>query len=285
MAIVLALAAAVGYGLSDFVGGVVSRRTSAWPVAVVVQLVSALAAAVLALMRTGSPTPTDLWWAALAGIGSGVGVGFLFRGLARGRMSVVAPLSAVGSALVPVTVGVATGERPGMWVVVGILVAFPGIWLVASGEDTPVPDLEHPSDAPARASGLLDGALAGLGFGAMFAALGQVPEAAGLWPVAATQAVSTVTVALLATALGASWLPRATTVWRAAPAGVIGALAVVAFQVSTTYGLLSVTSVLTALYPAATILLAMAVLHERVHRAQAVGLLLCGVTVALVAAG
>ena len=277
MAVVLALLSALAYGLSDFIGGLVSRRSSAWPVAVVVQLTSAVSTAVIALLVPGSPTGSDFAWSALAGVGSGAGVGFLFRGFSTGRMSVVAPLSAVGAALVPVVVGFALGERPGTLVTVAILAAFPGIWLVASGESGPAAGAQ-------RGSGLVDGVLAGLGFGVMFVALGQVPEEAGLWPLAVAQTASVAAVVVLATCLRTSWQPSRDA-WRAAPAGPLGAAAVLCFLLATQAGLLTVSSVLASLYPAATVLLAVAVLRERVHATQAVGLVLCGVTVTLVALG
>jgi uncharacterized membrane protein len=280
MAVVLALVSAFSFGLSDFVGGLVSRRVSAWSVAVVVQTCSAVSTGLLALLVAGDPTGADFAWAMLAGSGSGVGVGFLFRGLSTGRMSVVAPLSAVGAAMVPVVVGFAVGERPGVLVSLAIVAAFPGIWLVAAGEEP------EPADegAPARSSGVLDGVLAGLGFGVMFAALGQVPDGAGWWPLTVAQAVSAVAAAGLATALGASWWPTRAS-WRAAPAGPLSAVAVLCFQLATQSGLLTVSSVLASLYPAATVLLAMTLLRERVHARQAVGLALCGATVTLVALG
>jgi drug/metabolite transporter (DMT)-like permease len=287
MAVVLALLSALGYGLSDFVGGLVSRRTSAWSVAVVVQVAATVCTVLVALAFGGAPGPGDLGWALLAGVGSGVGVGFLFRGFSRGRMSVVAPLSAVGAALVPVVVGLVLGERPGLLVTVAIVAALPGIWLVASGE---AQQEGPPAAAPERAeqetvpSGVLDGVLAGLGFGVMFAALGQVPEEAGLWPLALSQGVSAVTVVALAVVLRQPWRPERST-WAAVPAGPLSAGAIVCFQLATRSGLLAVTSVLASLYPAATILLAMAVLRERIHPGQAVGLVLCGVTVTLVALG
>lgn len=288
MAIVLALFSALGYGLSDFVGGVVSRRTSAWAVAVVVQLTATVPTAAVALLFAGSPEGVDLSWGLLAGIGSGVGVGFLYRGFSRGRMSVVAPLSAVGAALVPVTVGLLLGERPGLLVSLAIVAALPGIWLVAQGEGATTPSgqlgQDEQADGRTGGSGVLDGVLAGIGFGVMFAALGQVPEEAGLWPLTLALAVSTVAVAGLASVLGHSWWPDRGS-WAALPAGPLSAVAVVCFQLATRSGLLAVSSVLASLYPAATILLAMAVLRERIHPGQAVGLVLCGFTVALVALG
>ena len=284
MSVLLALGSAIAYGTSDFIGGLVSRRASAWAVAVVVQLASALSLAVVAAFAEGSPTSADFAWTALAGVGSGAGVGFLFRGLANGQMSVVAPLSAVGAALVPVTVGLVSGERPGPWTSLGIAAALPGIWLVAAGEKAPVLAAPRPGAPGAVRSGVIDGLLAGLGFGFMFTALGQVSPEAGLWPLTLCQAVSAAAAAGLATLLGGPWRPDRSS-WRALPAGPLGALAVLCFQLAIQDGLLSVSSVLAALYPAATILLAMLLLRERVKPSQAVGLVLCGLTVGLVALG
>jgi drug/metabolite transporter (DMT)-like permease len=266
MAVLLALCSAVAYGVSDFIGGVVARRTSAWQVAVVAQFSSTLCILVVALLLPGSPTRTDLAWGAVAGIGSGLGTGFLYRGFASGRISVVSPVSAVGSAAVPVLVGAATGERPSPLIWAGIALALPGIWAVSA-----VPD----PDGGRRGSlgeGLMDGVLSGLGFGGLFAALGQVPAAAGLMPLVAANAVSVPTVVVLALALRSSWRPRGRTVWWALAAGPFGASATAAFLLASQRGFLSVAGVLSALYPATTVLLAVAVLHERSHRLQAVGL-------------
>ena len=286
MAVALALASALAFGLSDFIGGLVSRQVSAWSVAVVVQAASAVSTALVALFVGGSPSGSDFGWAALAGVGSGAGVGFLFRGFSTGRMSVVAPLSAVGAAVLPVVVGFALGERPGVLASVAMAAALPGIWLVAAGEqDSDTVPAPRPAPRPAeRHSGILDAILAGLGFGVMFIALGQVPEGAGLWPLTAAQAVSAVTAAALATAVGASWWPTRGS-WRALPAGPLSTVALLCFQLAAQSGLLTISSVLASLYPAATVLLAMALLHERVRPGQALGLVLCGATVTLVALG
>ena len=280
MAVLLALCSAVAYGVSDFIGGVVARRTSAWQVAVVAQFSSTLCILLVALLLPGSPTGTDLAWGAVAGIGSGLGTGFLYRGFASGRISVVSPVSAVGSAAVPVLVGAATGERQSPLIWAGIALALPGIWAVSA-----VPD---PSGAGSRGSlgeGLLDGVLSGLGFGGLFAALGQVPASAGLAPLVAANAVSVPTVVVLALALRSSWRPRGRTVWWALAAGPFGASATAAFLLASQRGFLSVAGVLSALYPATTVLLAVAMLHERIHRLQAVGLALCALAIALVAGG
>lgn len=275
MGVLLALAAALAYGLSDFIGGLASRRTSAWPVAFVAAVGSLLGAVALALAVPGDATRTDLAWGALAGVGSGIGGAFLYRGFAAGRMGVVAPVSAVGAALLPVAVAVTTGERPSALVWIGILAAVPGIWLVS----------REPGARGALAAGLVDGAIAGAGFGVLFAAVGQVPEEAGWWPTAVTQAVALVAVAVTATVLGAGWVPRhATELWGLL-AGLLATTAVVCFLLATQTGLLTIAAVVTSLYPAVTVLLAATVLRERIHGLQGLGLVCCGLAVALVAAG
>jgi drug/metabolite transporter (DMT)-like permease len=274
VAVLLSLAAAVAYGLSDFVGGLAARRTSAWPVAFVGTTVAFAGALGLALVVEGSPTRTDLWWGALAGVGSGVGGAFLYRGLAAGRMGVVAPISAVGAALLPVCVGIAAGERPDPLVWAGIGAAVPGIWLVS----------REPGGSGDLAAGILDGVLAGVGFGLLFAAMGQVPEAAGFAPLAVAQGVGAVAVAVTAAVLGERWLPDHPSQAWGAVAGVLSTAAAAAFLLATQSGLLAIASVVTSLYPAVTIALAALVLHERVHAAQALGLALCGLAVGLVAA-
>ena len=278
--IVLALAAAALYGLSDFAGGLVSRRTSVWGVAVVTQITAAVALGVLAFVQPSGPTRADLAWGALAGVGTGIGTGFLYRGLSAGRMGVVAPLSAVGAALLPVIVGIATGERPQPLTLIGIACAFPAIWLVSTSTDTAVVD-----PAPARPnSDVANGLLAGLGFGLMFSALGQVPESAGLAPLAMAELSSIAAVVVLAMALRQSWLPANRAAWNGVVVGALAAAATVCFLFASQSGLLAVASVLASLYPAVTVLLATLVLHERIHRGQGVGLGLTLVAVVLVAA-
>ena len=285
MAVLLALVSAVAYGLSDFVGGLVSRRTSAWPVAVLGQLSSTVCTFGYALTVPATPSLGDYGWAVLAGVGSGVGTGFLYRGLAAGRMGVVSPLSAVGAAVVPALAGAAGGERPSPVVWVGVALALPGIWLVSSAQESELPAGDGAVRRASVAEGVLDGVLSGLGFGLLFAALGQVPDRAGMMPLALTQAVSVPAVIVLAIGMRSRWLPRGGPVRWAALTGPLGALATAAFLLATHHGYLTVSGVLASLYPASTVLLAALLLHERVHRAQGLGLVLCGLAVGLVAAG
>ena len=278
MTVLLSLLAAAAYGLGDFSGGIFSKRAGPWAVSLVTQLSSTVLVLGVALAAGGDPTSSDLAWGLVAGLGNGFGTAFLYRGLASGRMGVVAPVSGVGAVLVPVVVAVVTGERPGIAVWLGVVLALPAIWLV-SREPGAVRDDTAPG------SGLVDGILAGVGFGALFAALGQIPESAGFLPLALNQLVAAVVVVVVAMSLRQDWVPRNRWALGGLVSGVLGALATGLFQVATQQGYLSVAAVITSLYPGFTVLLAALVLRERVHRAQAVGLALCAAAVTLVALG
>ncbi|HET7722187.1 MAG TPA: EamA family transporter, partial [Acidimicrobiales bacterium] len=203
MAVLLSLLAAAAYGLADFVGGVTSKRTSPWAVALVAQLGGAALVLALSVATEGSPTRADLAWCVVAGVGNGFGTAFLYRGLSSGRMGVVAPISGVGTVLVPVLVGLATGERPPLLVWVGMVAALPGIWLVSRE-----PVDEDVTGAAPSSSGTLEGVLAGLGFGTLFAALAQIPEEAGFLPLALNQVVAAGAIVVVALALRQDWVPR-----------------------------------------------------------------------------
>lgn len=279
MGALLALGAALAYGLGDFVGGFASQRVTAWSVALTAQAGGAVAVLLVSTTVDGSPTGTDLAWAVLGGVGNGLGTAFLYRGLSSGRMGVVAPVSGVAATLLPVAVGVLGGERPGALVWLGVLAALPAIWLVARRPRTTT------AGAPTGRAGVLDGVLAGLGFGTLFAALAEVPEEAGLLPLALNQVVAGLAIVAVAVVVRAPWVPRQRGAALGVVSGVLGATATGAFMLATREGYLAVAAVLTSLYPAVTVVLAAAVLRETIHRSQAVGLALCAAAVALVASG
>lgn len=279
MAVVLSLLSALAYGVSDFLGGVFAKRSGPWQTAVVGQASSTACTAVAAALVAGSPGASDWVWGVVGGAGSGVGAAFLYRGLSSGRMSVVAPLSAVVCALMPVAVGLLTGDRPSALALAGIVVAFPAIALVSRVVE------EDAAAQAAHRGGVADGVLAGLGFGVLFVALGQMGDDAGLWPLTLAQGAAAVTVVVLATALREAWVPRDRLAWRPLLMGPLGATATTLFLLATREGLLSVVSVISSLYPATTVLLATLVLKERIQAWQGVGLALAATAVTLVALG
>lgn len=275
MAVVLALVSALAYGISDFLGGIFTKRAAGRQVAVVGQLSAATCSGVAVLAVGGDPTRTHLLLGAGAGVCTGFGVAFLYRGLARGRMGVVAPVSAIGSAVVPLAVGVVQGDRPSSLAVVGLVCAFPAIWLIS----------RDPGESDSGPSGLGDGVLAGIGFGGLFALIGQVPDTAGFGPLAVAHLAGVVGVVGVAVTLRQRWVPRQRTAWWGLLLGPLGFTASGAFLLATHQGLLSVVSVISALYPAATVVLAWLVLSERIGRGQGVGLVTAAAAVTLVALG
>ena len=280
-AILLALGSALAYGAADFLAGVLSRRSHYARVSLLAQITSAVGSLLTSLVVGGRPSASSLAWGALSGLGGGLGTLALYRGLARGRMNVVAPLSAVLAAALPALFGLVLGERPGVAAMAGLGLALPAVWLTARTEEQPG------GSAGAASSGALDGILAGLGFAVLFIALQRAGRGEGLWPTAASQIVGVLPMlALHARALrqpveaGDRWL-------RFGPilAGVLVALAAICFFLGTQRGMLTVVAVLTSLYPAVTIALARWLLAERIGRWQGVGLALAGVSVALISGG
>ena len=272
MGIILGLAAAVLYGGSDFGGGLVSRRLGYLPVNVIGSAAAALLAWT-ALAISGGPGPSThgVAWGLASGLGGGAGTLILYRGLARGQMSVVGPVSAVAAAAVPVAAGLVLGERPPVLALVGIAVALPAITLVA---------------ASGRARGILspamlDGLGAGLAFGIMFIGLAQAGRGTGLWPVASEQTGSLLLV--LAVAARARVPLRAAIQSAGWPvlAGASGMTATLLYFYATHFTMLATAAVLVSLYPAITVLLARIILRERFTPAQRAGLGLC--TLAIIA--
>jgi uncharacterized membrane protein len=178
LVVLLSLCSAVAYGVSDFVGGVLTRRASVWAAAATSQATATVLTIGLAGLHATDAHAGALLWGALGGIGSGAGNVFIYRGLGTGRMAVVAPLSAVAAAALPVLVGLVAGERPGMLRVIGVLMAIPAIWLVSGGASGP---------RDANQADLVNGLVAGVGFGLQFTALGQIPREAGLTALALSQ--------------------------------------------------------------------------------------------------
>lgn len=275
----LALVSALAFGFSDFAGGIASKERSLWMVVAWSQLTGALLLLVVALFSPGNPDGSDFAWGAAAGLGGVVGITFLYRGLAVARMGVVSPLSGIGSVLVPAAVGVATGEEPSTLAWVGIALVFPAIYLIPqSGEGDPRP-------GSGGSSGILYGAVAGLGFGGLFAALGQIGDDAGFLPLAWELFVVAGVVLALAVGLGRPWKPDEGGLTLVLGIGLLVAIAELSFLLATREGLLALVSVIAALYPGGTVVLAAVVLREHIGRLQAVGLGLAAIAVILVTVG
>lgn len=270
----LALGAALCFGIVDFVSALLARRVHSAAVALVAQLggtVLILTAAVLA--PAPSVTVGALEWGALSGIGTGIGVTFLFRGMGNGQLSVVVPLSDVGGVVLPVLFGVLLlGERPSALCWLGIAAAAPALWLITGA-----------GRGKGSAAGSTDGLFSGLGFALQFVALVPVDPAAGLWPLVASRLASVaVTVPVVLAARAQVRMPPRLALG-CVGSGSVGTLALACYTFATREQLLSVAVVLSALYPVVPVLLGLTVLRERITRTQTAGLGLAGVAVGLIA--
>ena len=293
VAVFSGLVAAVAWGAGDFAGGLASRRAAAIRVVMVSQLVGVLALIALGIgLRQPAPLPADLRWGLWAGLAGGLGLLLLYLSLARAKMGVAAPLTAVAAGGIPLLVGFLTEGLPSLAQLGGFALALVAIWVIS-----------RPDNAGGfRLRDALLPLLAGVGFGSFMALIGQVSEGAGfVWPLVATRAASMST--LLVVWLVARGRRRAAAdsdegvlgLLLAAPAAMpfpllLAALAGLGdtagnafFALSAQVGRLDVAAVLSALYPAATVLLARLVLDERLTLRQILGVVLALAAVALIA--
>jgi drug/metabolite transporter (DMT)-like permease len=277
MAVVLALASAVVYGVADFCGGVASRRAAAAAVVALSQAAGLVVVALLLPWLGGAPAPADLAWGAAAGVAGGAGLLLFYRALATGVMSVVAPVTAVSAAALPVLGGLALGERLGPAAVAGIGLALVAVVLVAAeGGLSSLRSARPATVAPALA--------AGAGFGLFFVLLERTGDDAGLTPLVSSRVVSVLVVGILALATVRSVRVPGRVLPVVLAAGVGDMAANALFLLATQAGgQLAVTGVLASLYPVSTVVLAQVLLRERLAGAQQVGLAVAAAAVVLIA--
>ncbi len=281
IAVLAALAASSLWGTADFLGGLFSRGRPAVVVVAVSQAAALLGIALLMAVAAGPfPGPAIIAPSVLAG-SVGLGVLALYRALAIGPMSVVAPLGALAS-VVPVAVGIAGGDRLSWMQAVGIAGAVAGCFLAAR-----VPaDAEAPR--PASRAGIGYALVAALLIGLGFVGLDDAADEDVLWGLGLSRAVCVVTLVAVAAVAAARGTPVAGRLAPVAPLALVGLLDLGAnglFAYASTLGLLSVTSVLSSVYPVATVLLARLVLRERMAGPQVAGVVLAFGGIALIAAG
>ncbi len=275
MAIVLALLAAMAYGVGDFAGGVASRLRSAVTVLLYSYPVGALLMVALLPLFPGTLSTRVLVFGVLGGISGMLGVVLLYRLMAIAPMNVVSPVTAVLAAAVPVGFGVLTGDRPSVLAWLGVLVGVLAVLLVT----------RTPAAHPHRRVGPVTiglAVLSGVGFGAYFILLARAGSDSGLWPVVVSRLTSAVLIVPLAFGVRDAELVRGRLLGLCAVAGVLDALANLLFLLASRHGFLSLVSVITALYPATTVLLAATVLHERTGWLQRGGLVLAGTAIVLI---
>jgi drug/metabolite transporter (DMT)-like permease len=280
---VFALTAAVLYGGADFLGGAASRRAHTLAVLTVSAPAGAVVILIAALAAGGPIHWGGLGWAVAGGAAGGAGLIAFYEGLATGPMTVVAPVSALVSTLLPVGFALAAGEHPGLAVAAGAAVCLGAIVLISLQGSGPAQQQARPAAGRALSYGIGSG----IAFGLFFLFLRNAGTTGVFWPVAASRLAGTAVMLAAAAWLGVrpGWRGLGRRVFLAAVAsGVIDAVANVCYVLSTRAGMFGMAVVLTSLYPGITVLLARLVLGERMRPAQRVGLALAAVGVVLVTA-
>jgi drug/metabolite transporter (DMT)-like permease len=284
MAVVLGLLAAVTYGTADFLGGLATKRNPVVRVVLVSQAIGLLAyLAAVPLLPEGRFTGEAWAWGAAAGAAGAVGIAFLYRGLARGRMSVVAPITAVISVSIPVLVGLALGERPTGFQLLGVAAVVPAVGLVSAAPEPAASG--SPGGVRTARAGVLDALTSGVGIGLFLVALSRAGEETGPWPLVAARIASLAVFGVGMVVAGHGLRPARGTGRTVVGAGILDVTANLLYLLGTRAGLVSIVAALTSLYPAATVVLARGVLKERLSRGQLAGLVVALAGVVLISAG
>jgi drug/metabolite transporter (DMT)-like permease len=277
--IALALSTSLLFGVGDFLGGVATRRDSAFAVTGTSHLISIvfMAVAVL-LLPAASPTGTDIIAGAVSGLTGVIGVLCLYGALAVGRMSIVAPVSAALSASLPAVYDLATGTSLSPVTISGISLALVAIVVVSVAPDDRLhePGYEY---RPRRA--LVLAILSGVGFAGGFIALSFTSMESGLTPILVARVVSIAIAVFLAFRLGRGFPVDRTALAPTFGAGVADVLANVTMLTAIRLGPLAVASVLGALFPVVVVTLARIFLKERLHLWQKLGVGLAMIAVVL----
>lgn len=295
LTVIVGLGSAIIFGTADFLGGMSSKRLGAVLATAFAAVAGLVFLCVFAFVVPGVVSPEALLLGALSGVTGAIAIGLLYASLAIGPMSILSPLTAVVSAIVPLCVALAGGEGVGFVGWIGLVVGLVAIVLVGF---VPEKGAVRPS-----LKGILMSVGSGIAIGAFLIIIDQAPDDSGLWPLVANRATNaTIMLALgailaivalsarrRALALGQEPFPRRSRevwrigVWTAVACGVVDAIANAGLLWGVRIGDLSVMAVLTALYPLGTIILAAIVLKERIAPVQYVGLALAITAGALLA--
>jgi drug/metabolite transporter (DMT)-like permease len=272
LAALFALSAATAWGSGDFTNGLAARRVGPFHAVLVSYAVGLFVLVFVALARLEElPPPVDLMWGALAGLFGMIGLGFLLRGFATGRMGVVAPVSALLAAAIPVVFAAYTQGLPSEFQMLGFLLALVSIWM-----------LSRPEPFGGRPAGLGMAMLAGLGFGTFFTALGQIGPRAIFWPLVAGRLVCCALMVAFALSMRRPVLPPLSALGLLTLAGVLDVGGNLFFLLSVQSGRLDIAAVLSSLYPAVTAILAGLISREHMVRLQTVGVAVAVLAIVLI---
>ena len=269
------MAAALAWGAGDFGGGLASRRAPVYGVVLVSQVTGMVVSfGIGQALHEQLPGGRDLLICAIAGVLGAVGIVALYRGLAIGRMGIVAPVTGVLAAVIPVVAGFVTQGVPGPVVVLGIGIAVVAVILVS-----------RVADETGGRSGLPEALLAGTTIGFFGVAIAQLSEGNVFTALGAIRLAQGILVVAGIVVLRQAWRPRASLVPALVGVGLLDTAGNALYLLAVQTGQLAIASVLSAMYPVATVILAMAFLREPISRDHTIGIVLAGIAIALIAAG
>ncbi|MFJ9179438.1 EamA family transporter [Streptomyces sp. NPDC102360] len=275
IALVLALGSSLAYGCADFLGGLGARKAHVLRTVMIAAPASLAVELLLWPFLGASFSSGALAWGTASGVASAAAFALLYKTLAIGPMNVLSPVTALVSAMLPVGVGLLQGEHLGTAGLIGLPLALAAVVLVSAGGGSGSP-------RPSRTALLLAfGAGAAIALQLIF--LHQAPSDSGVAPLIAGRAVSSVVTLTAAGIMHRRLGPEKPAYGLSAAAGVLDSVANLMFLLAARNGDLAVVAVITALYPAGTVLLARGVLAERIHRGQFVGLGVAAAAVSLLA--
>ena len=282
MAIVLAVLSALLYGWSDYMGGRATRHMSVLRVTLYIELLMTVSYVALVVLDPAPFVLRDAIWGAIAGVGGVGGVAAFYLALSMGSISVASPVAGVLSAVVPVVVGIAMGERPSTVAMVGIAFALSSVVLVSGALSSRRAEVAMPRPQ------LLLVVVSGCLFGLWYIALDVAGADSGWWPLLASRTLTLP--ALIATAVVLRHRLRADSVTPIARRWTVGAwitilIANLAYLVAVRSGLLSIVAVIASMYPASTIGLAIFIDREQLSRTQWLGVGVAGFALVLVGIG
>lgn len=225
---------------------------------------------------SGAPVPpmSDWFWGGVAGAVGAVGLLAFYRAMGSGYMTVVAPVSAVTATAIPVIVGLATGERPGVLALLGIPIAVVAIALVS--------DVLGPDHRKAPRIVLWLAIVAGCGFGTIFVILGHTTSNSGQWPVVAMRITSIPLMFAVMRVRNENVSSARTNIRVVLASGILDSAANGIYLLAVRHGLMSIVSTINSFYPASTLLLATRIDGEKIHKSQAVGLLFAAISLTLI---
>jgi drug/metabolite transporter (DMT)-like permease len=270
--VVFGLLASLSWGSGDFSGGLASRRATASSVVIAAYAAGfALLIGLALVWREHFPSGMDMLWGGLAGVVGAIGLIAFYSALSIGRMGIAAPVSAVLTAALPVIFSAFTEGLPGPLQFVGFVLALLAITLIS-----------RPEPAKGRPEGIGLALLAGCGFGCFFILISRVSHNATFWPLAVARFTSVLFLLVFVGTRRQPVLPGRKVIPLVLLAGILDAIGNAFFVLAAHSGRLDVASVLSSLYPAATVLLAALLLRERVTRVQGIGILLALLAVPLI---